>query len=593
MGGQNSKSPEGRALLTRFRQMDTDGEGDVDIRRMKALLQQMKNLHGIDDTELEKADEWFARCLESDDQAKKATTFILKNSHIKKTIESTGMSTTDLQLSCPGTTRKRYHRLEQSAIRVMQRAVLAEQKYEMLFRYYNRLKIPSYGTMIRRGSSRYHISTNSLNGNGEVAAGSDIIMMECPIAPQPIKDIACPRPSSVTLGHWNDDVDDMSSLINEVDKHKLRSTIDSQTSQSRDTSPYRERKTHTQDLNSGKPPFSPSKIYSPPPEEYSRDQLEKESFTGLRKPGTDRSSNDDDYYRGDRRSRDYGSNANFNSIIGNSEVRKRLEPQSHPLPYSFNNTKAPERIPLRSTDRSPIPAGRLTPTEQAINGGFGGRAPHRGNLSTAQASKIAAKRATGYIAARTPQPKRTIQTPRGYKETKASRLRRATGNILPKFRKTAILSAWVEELENEVNNRKTQRSKVKKTRQAAGRKQAAAARKNDIAIAGFSDWVKQSAAHPDYASHVSTTFGKTGKGYQLNEYQPDLVPTIPKIPLDGTQQPNQYQPGSILNSSFGSRPSSLNGRCNSLTTSFVLGAPKGVWMRGKKQDVGPRYVVTL
>eukprot|EP01063_Lacrimia_lanifica_P035509 TRINITY_DN678_c0_g1_i1.p1 TRINITY_DN678_c0_g1~~TRINITY_DN678_c0_g1_i1.p1 ORF type:complete len:736 (+),score=228.54 TRINITY_DN678_c0_g1_i1:59-2266(+) len=216
MGALQSKDPHTRAMMTRLRQMDQDGHGAVDPRRVKSLVSQcMDRMTTANDRALcEQAAQALGAMAEETDGAV-ATGALLKNRHVGMFLRVLASNPQEVLEACPGTVGLRL-----AQVRAKAAALLQQKSEHVVLRGYFRVwqalgasrfnrtaptvlhirgQVPSHSPSIPHGTSpqALPLSPNDTDFNIGSFVGSDVVMME-PIAPPPLTDeVARPRPTSV------------------------------------------------------------------------------------------------------------------------------------------------------------------------------------------------------------------------------------------------------------------------------------------------------------------------------------------------------------------------------------------------------------
>ncbi|KAJ9455636.1 hypothetical protein DIPPA_07476 [Diplonema papillatum] len=116
MGGSASKTPQARALQSRLRQLDADGDGEIELRRLKALVAQAGGIEGVDGRLAREVGDWIAQLLAEDETAAVRTAHVMRTSIATALVESAGTTTADLLESCPGTCKLRLARMRRIAL---------------------------------------------------------------------------------------------------------------------------------------------------------------------------------------------------------------------------------------------------------------------------------------------------------------------------------------------------------------------------------------------------------------------------------------------------------------------------------------------
>eukprot|EP01064_Diplonema_japonicum_P006684 TRINITY_DN14527_c0_g3_i1.p1 TRINITY_DN14527_c0_g3~~TRINITY_DN14527_c0_g3_i1.p1 ORF type:complete len:446 (+),score=62.72 TRINITY_DN14527_c0_g3_i1:73-1410(+) len=172
MGAGGSRTAQERAFQTRLRQLDGEGSGKVEVRRIKALLVQCREIEGVNVEKVDASIRWCTLEMTKGSNVGGKTAEILKKPEISDFLQSAGLAVKDLITTCPGTLCLRVARLREESCKI----VSNKSEQTLARRYFRNLKDFAH-----------------------------VVIMDHPvIPPQPIEIIERPRPSSATLDPWEE-----------------------------------------------------------------------------------------------------------------------------------------------------------------------------------------------------------------------------------------------------------------------------------------------------------------------------------------------------------------------------------------------------
>eukprot|EP01061_Rhynchopus_euleeides_P026414 TRINITY_DN4316_c0_g2_i3.p1 TRINITY_DN4316_c0_g2~~TRINITY_DN4316_c0_g2_i3.p1 ORF type:complete len:736 (+),score=219.63 TRINITY_DN4316_c0_g2_i3:173-2209(+) len=508
MGAQASKSPQARALLSRFRQLDSDGDGKVELRRALALLRQCRDIEGMEVAECERA-EAATRIQLDEGVLHLPTSALVKSECVRTMLLTAGTDLSELLMSCPGTSRLRFSRMLETISNIL----VEKQQHMLLRRYYAKLdprKRPTVSRMVsparqqEPGSPETRFSESIKPVREPVSRQvSDVVLMDAPNPPKPLRRVERPRPGSVSLEAWPDGLDaeegetfeeteaTFVAMPSMPDPHHLHAdSVVMERSAKEQTMPVWREPRHTEAgaaggssdtlLKEGRAAEDAdresdrmaiikemartrakrqaelenkknntqttttssddrSNVLSSPAESRGRAHLtfqprEKDSHNGSFAGGQ---LMFDDIKM--RRSIDSSTDGHHSGGLAAMHMRQEASPPRHGVPPRVADV-------YKKPQTRPAPKREFRPRSPYLGGGF--RGPAKEVQSPSQAATLARQRAAGYRAANKPQavPKART-TPRMYRETKASRLRRSNGGMHPRDMKTNILKKWIAESE--------------------------------------------------------------------------------------------------------------------------------------------------
>eukprot|EP00755_Sulcionema_specki_P008137 Sspe_Gene.40106::Locus_19344_Transcript_1_1_Confidence_1.000_Length_2813::g.40106::m.40106 len=108
------------ALLTRFRSLDDEGKGVLDLARLSALLEQFRDLPEVSSELVDDIQSWLYAHMTDHGRVSLPTYEIVQTWQVGKLLRALEESPCELLSSCPGTGVARYSRLRDSALHVLE-----------------------------------------------------------------------------------------------------------------------------------------------------------------------------------------------------------------------------------------------------------------------------------------------------------------------------------------------------------------------------------------------------------------------------------------------------------------------------------------
>ena len=494
--------------------MDVDGEGKVELRRVLALIRQCRDVEGMVEGECAAA-EAYARTLIDEGTLHVATATLVKAPSVRTMLSSGGSDISELLTSCPATARIRYTRLQSLACTVLS----SKSHLTLLHRYYRHLLFNKRPTISKDVSpaSQYdppspdmRLSDSPKHHNQSVfRQESDVVLMDVPNPPKPLSKVERPRPGSVTLEAWGEGEEDEDTFGDDVaflPVPDIRMPNSSFASDNDRTVPLRR---SVPDPVQTQPPRT-STAQPPRTSGNSRDDDRNQILQEMRRAREERKAEAEGIAQRKVHGGQAGQNRQHNnhrpvhSPVSTEQGQSFLQgtPRSQDRHEEFNDIKMRRSLDSTLDEQNnhnvhsilpppPILDVYKAPKQNIVNPkrkerAFRPRSPYLGGgyqgvakiaPSPTEAAHAARQRARGYRAANKPaEAVKAKTTPRLYRETKASRLRRSNGGMKPHDMKTNILKKWIAESEQAFGER-----------QPHHRQQPSASPQPPATIAGLSD----------------------------------------------------------------------------------------------------------
>ena len=527
MGGQASKASQTRVVQTRLRQLDADGGGQLDVRRARALLVQCRDIDGVDASACDRAAQTLTEALD-EGAATLPTAAVVNRPAVRAMLLDAGADIPDLLYSCPGTARNRHRRLQGAAA-------------ELLLRRSSEATMKRHLNLLARYCGEGAGGGAGDNDGGAGVAGSrrhhdpDVVVMDQPIQPPPLRHVERPRPGSVSMEAWaqegpgafaadgygdvDGDVDgdgSSTAMMLDIPRRGSHSGVGRRESGlSTGTVLTQEEYARTLRQDAGVPAgtfvedeeeyaSSDDGGHHPHVSEHERHAIVSEVDRAARTMGGSGRSPPPPSDGGSReptrtRANPFGNPsatpppasaaAGEQAAAGAAAAAPAsatLGPRSSGFAALGRGDISITSVPVRARPATPVvrtrspyllnreaaaAAAAMPGREASRERGGGGAAvrsgsaaaPDRGpmvepgsKLHPDEAAFVARKRAAGFKAAeRSRQPRKTTKprTPRMYKETKASRLRRAQGGLLNSGEmRTNLLKTWIAEADKHIHN---------------------------------------------------------------------------------------------------------------------------------------------